>query len=404
MQKKAFQFDWLSQFARLHWYEATITFLFHFVAKTSELLLTAGIVVSTANFLTDGEILRNNRTLSLAWSWAQAIAIDSSLGVVCLNTIQAWRQRSYLKAIFFLLLTLLLASVAGLITHFDALAHAAGLPVTDRSVSGIIPLWVMTALRALAVIGFLVASRLQQMSSSAEVNQGQVIPTGSLHPTISLSRVDPQALAVALLAATQQAGLLAPVPHMEPSGSHVALPVPSSQPSVPPGTDALPRSPISAEPEQGEPSSLGTEAPSLSTSARNQPEPLGTVPAIGMSENRSGDEQWFPPVTAPQTDLRIGNRGEPVPPSTGEQSSSGHVAVESDKGNAPLKPPEPLVTAQEPATVPSAETTREARLEAAFLLLQAEGQRISGTALANRAGVRKQTALAWLQQQSMQPS
>lgn len=157
--------NWLSRFAELRWYEATITFLFHFVAKTSELLLTAGIVVSTANFLTDGQILRTNQPLSLAWSWAQAIAIDSSLGVVCMNTIEAWRQRAYVKATFFLLLTLLLASVAGLITHFDALAHAAGLPVTDPSVSGIIPLWVMTALRALAVIGFLVASRLQQMSS-----------------------------------------------------------------------------------------------------------------------------------------------------------------------------------------------------------------------------------------------
>jgi hypothetical protein len=198
------QKDWLSQFARLHWYEATITFLFHFVAKTSELLLTAGIVVSTANFLTDGEILRTNQPLSLAWSWAQAIAIDSSLGVVCLNTIQAWRERAYLKATFFLLLTLLLATVAGLITHFDALAHAAGLPVTDRSVSGIIPLWVMTALRALAVIGFLVASRLQQISSHAESSTEPISPAGSSQPTTSPSSIDTQALAEALLTAMQR--------------------------------------------------------------------------------------------------------------------------------------------------------------------------------------------------------
>jgi hypothetical protein len=263
----------------------------------------------------------------------------------------------------------------------------------------------MTALRALAVIGFLVASRLQQMSSSVEVNQGQVIPTRSSHPTASLSRVDTQALAEALLAAMQQAGLLAPVRLTEPDGSHVALPVPSSLPPASLGTDAPPGSPISAEPEQGEPSDSGTETTSLSTSVENQTEPTGTAPAIGMSENRSEDEQWFPPVTALQADLSTGHRFPPVPSSRGEQVSTTQCpSAESDKGTGPLKSPEPLVTADEPSAVSSVETTREARLEAAFLLLQAEGQRISGTALANRAGVRKQTALSWLQHKATPPS
>ena len=41
-------------FASLHWYDETIKFIFNFVAKTSELLLAAGVVISSANFLTDG--------------------------------------------------------------------------------------------------------------------------------------------------------------------------------------------------------------------------------------------------------------------------------------------------------------------------------------------------------------
>jgi len=43
----------LSTFASLHWYDETIKFVFNFVTKTSELLLTAGVVISTANFLAD---------------------------------------------------------------------------------------------------------------------------------------------------------------------------------------------------------------------------------------------------------------------------------------------------------------------------------------------------------------
>ncbi len=134
------------------------------MSKTSELLLAAGIVVSTANFLTDGDVMSHNKALSDAWSWAQAIAIDSSLGIVFVNAFVAIREREKIKAIVFIMLTALLATVAGLITHFDALAHATGLSVSDKSVSGIIPLWVMTALRSVAVIGFLLASRLKNVS------------------------------------------------------------------------------------------------------------------------------------------------------------------------------------------------------------------------------------------------
>ncbi len=153
---------WLQAFASLAWYDAAIKFLFSFITKTSELLLAAGIVVSTANFLTDGTILHGHSQISFAWAWAQAIAIDSSLGTVFLNAFQSVRERETVKAVIFFTLTALLATVAGLITHFDALALAAGLPVS--SVASIVPLWIMTALRSVAVIGFLLASRLKQVS------------------------------------------------------------------------------------------------------------------------------------------------------------------------------------------------------------------------------------------------
>src|SRR5689334_14135594 len=69
----------LQRFASLRWYDATIRFAFSFVAKTSEVLLAAGVVVSTANFLTDGSVMGTHTGLAEAWSWAQALAIDSSL-------------------------------------------------------------------------------------------------------------------------------------------------------------------------------------------------------------------------------------------------------------------------------------------------------------------------------------
>lgn len=203
----------LHSFLSLEWYDEVVKFIFVFVTKTSELLLAAGIIVSTANFLTDGDVMRGHKILSDAWSWSQALAIDSSLGIVFMNAFQAVRERDKIKAIIYFTLTVLLATVAGLITHFDALAHAAGLSVTDKGVSGILPLWVMTALRSIAVIGFLLASRLKNVSFSQlrlDWNQESVTgqePTCHEQPSVA-PQVDYNALASALVRAMQQVGAI----------------------------------------------------------------------------------------------------------------------------------------------------------------------------------------------------
>jgi len=175
-------------FASLHWYDETIKFIFNFVAKTSELLLAAGVVISSANFLTDGAIMQDHSPLSVAWAWAQALAIDSSLGIVFVNGFQAAREHDRIKAAIYFTLTVMLATVAGLLTHFDALAHATGLPVTSQSISGIIPLWLLTGLRAVAVIGFLLVSRLKNVFFGKSQEQEQIQEqAGTPAPTLTIT-------------------------------------------------------------------------------------------------------------------------------------------------------------------------------------------------------------------------
>lgn len=220
---------YLHSFASLRWYDETIKFVFSFVTKTSELLLAAGIIISTANFLTDGDVMNHNKGFSDAWAWARALAIDSSLGVVFMNAFQAVRERDKVKAVIFFTLTALLATVAGLITHFDALAHAAGLSVTDKGVSGILPLWVMTALRSIAVIGFLLASRLKQVSFSALKKEWTQEPEAvqTLSNTALTQKIDYDELATALVSAIQQAGISGRVSVAEQVVS--ALPLPGAK-------------------------------------------------------------------------------------------------------------------------------------------------------------------------------
>jgi hypothetical protein len=224
----------LRAFASLRWYEETIKFVFPFVAKTSELLLAAGIVISTANFLTDGAVMGHNIMLSDAWSWAQALAIYSSLGIVFMNAFQSLRERDTIKAIIFFTLTALLATVAGLITHFDALGHATRLSVTDARISGIIPVWVMTALRAVAVIGFLLASRLKEVSFQhlrQERSQG-VLPRQEQQHEQAVPQIDYQALASALVGAMQQAGVVGNVSIVEEKLTSLPSPVEDTREAI----------------------------------------------------------------------------------------------------------------------------------------------------------------------------
>jgi hypothetical protein len=216
----------LQIFLSLVWYEEAIKFVFNFVTKTSELLLAAGVVISTANFLTDGDVMSHSKLLSDGWSWAQALAIDSSLGIVFMNAFQAVREREKIKAVIFFTLTALLATVAGLITHFDALSHAAGLPVTDKGISGIIPLWVMTALRAVAVIGFLLASRLKNFSFVALRQEWEHTPEvqQSRAQDTVVPSFDYGALATALVDAMNHSGVLSQVQILEEEPSSLPSP------------------------------------------------------------------------------------------------------------------------------------------------------------------------------------
>jgi hypothetical protein len=140
-----------------------IKFALTFTAKTSEILLAAGLIVSTANFLTDGSVM-SNTALASAWAWAQALAIDSSLGVTCYYLFINIKQRDWIKVLCFGLLTLLLAVVAGTITNIDTLSHAIHTTISGAITQVGLDIKTLTTLRAIAVVGFLLMSRLKDVS------------------------------------------------------------------------------------------------------------------------------------------------------------------------------------------------------------------------------------------------
>jgi hypothetical protein len=114
-------------FIALDWYDSLIEFLFRFVAKTSEPLLAAGLVISAADFLTSGALMRDNQAFSMAWAWTQALAIEASSGVVFVYALHSFRQQDQLKAWLYLVLSLLLALTGGAMLLFQLIANTTGM-------------------------------------------------------------------------------------------------------------------------------------------------------------------------------------------------------------------------------------------------------------------------------------
>ena len=309
----------LRKFATLAWYDGLIEFLFKFAAKTSELLLAAGLIVSAADFLTDGHVVQGNAILSGTWAWTQAIAIESSAGVVLVYGLESRDQYDYVKTGAYAILGTLLAVVAGIMLYIQIAAHSLALTEAAATLRlGINP-QIMALLRSIVCIGFIVLSRTKAITFSNFKKQPEPAREESA-PAISYDQL----------------------------AEHII-------PRLTPVLASLTRT-IITEHYQAALSTITTTQPAA------LPEPTEKLTGTAVAEEQE-------PETGTGTD-------------TGTRDSN-----------------------REPEKV----TTREAggsneKLHAAYEAMRHERTSITGETLRKRAGVRKQTALIWMKEHSIQES
>ncbi|WP_151756736.1 hypothetical protein [Dictyobacter vulcani] len=180
----------LEEFISLAWYEAFLRFIANFIAKSSEILLTAGLVVSSANFLSDGSMLKDGTPFAIAWAWTQAIAIDGSLGVSFYSVFQSLKQRDWIKLFLYSILTMLLTLVAWFITEGDIFSHAVNTSSHEAIQLIGIDVRLLSTLRAIAVVGFVLMSRLHDVPLLEQSQKGekQQKTTKSTDKTIELAQ------------------------------------------------------------------------------------------------------------------------------------------------------------------------------------------------------------------------
>ncbi len=149
-------------FASLTWYDSLIEFIFRFVAKTSEPLLALGLVFSAADVLTKGRLMQSNVMLTDLWAWTQAIAIESSGGVVLVYALLSFRDKDTVKGVLYVILASLLAIVGGMMLYSQLMSNATG--AADAFAVG--SSWQVQALvimRVIVSVGYVVMCRTKHI-------------------------------------------------------------------------------------------------------------------------------------------------------------------------------------------------------------------------------------------------
>jgi hypothetical protein len=377
----------LEAFLSLNWYEVALRFLFTFVAKTSEVLLGAGLVVSTANFLTDGNILTTHPGISVAWAWAQALAIDSSLGVTFSYAFQCLKKETWIQGILYGLLMLLLAGVAGAITTVDIVSHALHVSTSDAIMQMGINVIMLSRLRAVAVIGFILMSRLRDLPMTDLLTNTEPEPQRAL-PPISGDRVQATIQSLCLqFNAEEMAQILnacitakkivfarvspeeIPGPHQPPMDQQRQSQQPDHASELN-GTGAA-----QMESEQVAGPSLQSAPEAIASIEPSRKAPVATELLASMERRHHQN--------APEPFSQMRQIPEPI---------VGVPLEEPVVEQEPVREPQDgTVDLSEPEAAPPQE-----RLEQAYQSLVAEGKKPSGRALAERAHVHRSTCVEWL--------
>lgn len=336
------------QFLSLAWYEELLRFIATFISKTSELLLAAGLVVSTANFLTDGHVL-DNAGAAAAWAWVQALALDSSLGISFYYVLQNLKQRDWLKFGLYLVLTGLLTLVAGSITNIDIFSHAIHTTMSNALNSLGFDVGVLSTLRSIAVVGFVLMSRLKDVSFKDlyQAKEGEPAASAPAPAPVEPVSGSPASEAARSTLTIEEVALLYRSLRPAPGGAYTVEPAVDQEPL------ALPqRSNHRCQPHQVE-----------QVQTTKEPSSPALEPALPREAPLLSREPGTEPPAAPAPDSSIART---------PRAPRHHPARE-------LGP------------------RREERLEHAYQSLLGERGKVSARALAERAHIHRSTCAEWLE-------
>ena len=342
----------------------------------------------------------------------QALALDSGLGISFFYVLNCLKQRDWVKFALYTILTALLALVAGAITNVDTFSHAVHTSMSDAMVRLGFDIKLLSTLRAIAVVGFVLMSRLKDVSFKDLYTQEKVEPPVQVMSAQELPahQVTPPHFTV------EEVALLLSAFSQQSESTLKQAPQGTALPSQAPFTETAEQRKQGnmqhqdgTVPAQVVAQTLNAEMP---IQLRKAMVPAAPSPLLRQQDSPAGE--LIPPAAPqgkitgapePHAEQRRHMLLEPEPPASTRQMIMDHESRTEPPHQTRIDPTSHVALQHDAADVlelhvgshDDSQVEREERLERAFQSLIAEGKKPSGRALAERAHVHRSTCITWLQ-------
>lgn len=183
----------MRQFATIEKLDTAILYTLELASSLSVLLLAFGLIASMANVLTKGQVLTHNDTMQQVWAWTQCIAIDASVAGTIIRTITYYKQREWVKAGVYTLLSILLLFTAAIVSNIEAIQQTLNITLDSAYVHVFVSVEALIWIRSIAIVLLIVAHALRHIGGPPEraVQGGHSKPAQPAPTTIQPVQPEP---------------------------------------------------------------------------------------------------------------------------------------------------------------------------------------------------------------------
>jgi hypothetical protein len=160
----------VKQFATIEKLDTAILYALELASSLSVILLAFGLIASMANVLTKGSILTSNAVMQEIWAWSQCAAIDASVPGTIMRSFHYWKQREWVKAILYTLLSALLLFTAAIVSNIEAVQQTLNITLDNAYLHVFVSVEALIWIRSIAIVLIIVAHALRHVGQSSNGN------------------------------------------------------------------------------------------------------------------------------------------------------------------------------------------------------------------------------------------
>lgn len=181
----------MKRFESIEKLDTAILYALELASSLSVILLAFGLIASMANVLTKGSVLTENDVMRQIWAWSQCAAIDASVPGTIMRSFHYWRQREWVKATLYTLLSALLLFTAAIVSNIEAVQQTLNISLNNAYTHVFVSVEALIWIRSIAIVLIIVAHALRHVGHTS-VEAVKAVKPKAVQPTMTTVQPAPQ--------------------------------------------------------------------------------------------------------------------------------------------------------------------------------------------------------------------